>query len=141
MNLRSFEGEIAETRSESEDEVSSKGPSVQGVTEGVRQIGQVISFEKSKTNEEIDAERVSSLLLIKESIQKEIEKDPQLGQFRDNLHFQQTPEGLIIEIVDQTKKPMFDDRSAELNKDAQKILIKISNLIKYSPYIVCDWSY
>ncbi len=67
-----------------------------------------------------------------EAMIAEIKGDLTLSAFRDNINIVKKPEGLLIEIVDQNKYPMFENNGSTLSKNAQVILSKIISLIKYS---------
>ena len=71
-------------------------------------------------------EREKALLgELKESIEKLIESNPALKQFKSQLLIDITSEGLRIQIVDEQNRPMFDTSSAELKPHTRVILREI----------------
>src|SRR5690606_31773776 len=51
--------------------------------------------------------------MAQEELQTEIEKDPQLQDFREHIIVDLTPEGMRIQIVDSDDRPMFKSGTAE----------------------------
>ncbi|MCM8596624.1 flagellar motor protein MotB [Accumulibacter sp.] len=70
---------------------------------------------------------------LKESIEKLIESNPALRQFRSQLLVDITSEGLRIQIVDEQNRPMFDTSSAELKPYTRTILREIGKALNSVP--------
>ncbi|WP_369602719.1 flagellar motor protein MotB [Hahella sp. SMD15-11] len=70
---------------------------------------------------------------LKAEIEARIEADPKLSQFRDQLLLDITDEGLRIQIVDKSKRPMFDSGSAELHPYSENILRELAKVIGRVP--------
>ena len=82
--------------------------------------------EKSMDSE---AEDVSRLDDLKKQLDDMIESSPLLRQFRPQLLIDITPEGLRIQIVDSSNRPMFDRSSAVVQPYMHSILREISPVI------------
>ncbi|MBL8424806.1 MAG: flagellar motor protein MotB [Candidatus Accumulibacter phosphatis] len=75
-------------------------------------------------------EREKALLgELKENIEKLIESNPALKQFKSQLLIDITSEGLRIQIVDEQNRPMFDTSSAELKPHTRVILREIGKAL------------
>lgn len=69
----------------------------------------------------------------KEKLEKMIEQDNVLKEFKNQLKIDITPEGLRIQIVDQDKRPMFDLASARMAPYAEAILRKVAPIVNELP--------
>ncbi len=79
-------------------------------------------------------EREKAMLTdLKQSIEKLIESNPALKQFKSQLLIDLTSEGLRIQIVDEQNRPMFDTSSAELKPYTRVILREIGKALNASP--------
>ncbi len=70
---------------------------------------------------------------LKESIEKLIESNPALKQFKNQLLLDITSEGLRIQIVDEQNRPMFDTSSAEVKPYTKVILREIGKVLNAVP--------
>jgi len=70
---------------------------------------------------------------LKQSIEKLIESNPALRQFKNQLLVDVTSEGLRIQIVDEQNRPMFDTSSAELKPHTRVILREIGKALNAVP--------
>lgn len=70
---------------------------------------------------------------MKTQLDEMIEASPLLKQFRPQLLIDITPEGLRIQIVDSSNRPMFDRSSAEVAPYMRTILREISPVINAQP--------
>ena len=70
---------------------------------------------------------------LKQSIEKLIESNPALKQFKSQLLIDITSEGLRIQIVDEQNRPMFDTSSAELKPYTRVILREIGKALNAVP--------
>ena len=84
-------------------------------------------------NLETEAEDVSRLDNLKKQLDEMIESSPLLRQFRPQLLIDITPEGLRIQIVDSSNRPMFDRSSAVVVSYMHAILREISPVINAQP--------
>ncbi len=66
---------------------------------------------------------------LKDRIEKAIEANPALGQYRKQLLLDITNEGLRIQIVDEKNRPMFDLSSAEVKPYMRDILREIGRAL------------
>ena len=80
-------------------------------------------------NMDSEAEDVSRLENLKKQLDDMIESSPLLRQFRPQLLIDITPEGLRIQIVDSSNRPMFDRSSAVVQPYMHSILREISPVI------------
>jgi chemotaxis protein MotB len=92
-----------------------------------------------KANEALQAEQLAELvdkerleLLLKE-LQVKVDENPELKDFRDQIHFEITQDGLRIQITDAANRPMFDLGSARLQPYFEDILLIMSDTIKAVP--------
>ena len=74
-----------------------------------------------------------SLNELKSSIEKLIEKNSTLRQFKNQLLLDVTTEGLRIQIIDEQNRPMFDTSSAELKPYSKEILREIGKALNAVP--------
>ena len=70
---------------------------------------------------------------LKQQLDKMIESSPFLKQFRPQLLIDITPEGLRIQIVDSSNRPMFDRSSAIVVSYMRNILRELSPVINAQP--------
>ena len=79
-------------------------------------------------------EREKALLgELKQNIEKLIESNPALKQFKNQLLLDITSEGLRIQIVDEQNRPMFDTSSAELKPYTRVVLREIGKALNSVP--------
>jgi chemotaxis protein MotB len=74
-----------------------------------------------------------SLNELKNSIEKLIEDNSTLRQFKNQLLLDVTTEGLRIQIIDEQNRPMFDTSSAELKPYSKEILREIGRALNAVP--------
>jgi chemotaxis protein MotB len=86
--------------------------------------------EVKKRLREQEAKRMQET---KEKLEKMIEQDNVLKEFKNQLKIDLTPEGLRIQIVDQDKRPMFDLASARMAPYAEAILRKVAPIVNELP--------
>lgn len=70
---------------------------------------------------------------LKQSIEKLIEGNSMLRQFKNQLLMDVTTEGLRIQIIDEQNRPMFDTSSAELKPYSKVILREIGQALNAVP--------
>jgi chemotaxis protein MotB len=66
---------------------------------------------------------------LKQELEKLIDANPVLSQFKKQLLIDMTTEGLRIQIVDEKNRPMFDSASSELKPYTKVILREIGNAL------------
>ncbi|MDZ5762718.1 Motility protein B [Candidatus Cyrtobacter comes] len=93
---------------------------------------EVVNADNSQTSSSTTDQYPDNMTASQEAMVAEIKGDLTLSAFRDNINIVKRPDGLLIEIVDQNKHPMFENNGSKLSKSAQVILSKIISLIKYS---------
>jgi chemotaxis protein MotB len=76
--------------------------------------------------EAIELKRLEQL---KAEIEAKIEASPTLSPFKDQMTLDITTEGLSIQIVDQTKRPMFNAGSATLKYYSEDILYELAPML------------
>ncbi|MFA5984289.1 MAG: flagellar motor protein MotB [Methylococcaceae bacterium] len=96
---------------------------------------QEVVAEASDKDTDEDAERldINHLKELKEKIDKLIETNPLLNQFKSQLKIDMTAEGLRIQIVDQDNRPMFRTASAKIESYASEILGQMAPIINELP--------
>jgi chemotaxis protein MotB len=80
--------------------------------------------------EQIERERLELLL---QELQNKIEENPQLKNFKDQILFEITQDGLRIQIMDAANRPMFASGSANLEPYFEDILLAMADTIKVVP--------
>ena len=82
---------------------------------------------------EFEKRERATLSELKQSIEKLIESNSVLRQFKNQLLIDVTPEGLRIQIIDEKNRPMFDTSSAELKPYSKVILREIGKALNAVP--------
>jgi len=91
---------------------------------------------KVATEEALRIERrkeLDKLKMLKSSLEKAIDADPKLQQFKKQILLDITSEGLRIQIVDEENRPMFKSGSARLESYTIKILREIGKMLNQVP--------
>jgi chemotaxis protein MotB len=86
--------------------------------------------EQRKAFELLEKAKLNSL---KQNIEKLIEGNSVLRQFKNQMLIEVTPEGLRIQIIDEQNRPMFDTSSAELKPYSKVILREIGRALNAVP--------
>ncbi len=86
---------------------------------------EILRIEKKK---ELD-----KLKELKGSLEKAIDGNPKLQQFKNQILLDITSEGLRIQIVDEKNRPMFKSGSAKLESYTQEILHEIGAMLNQVP--------
>lgn len=84
-------------------------------------------------NAELDKQDDKAFRDTAENIKQSIEAVPELKEYLPNLLIDQTPEGLRIQIVDTSNRPMFEKGSATPLPTTVKLLSMITGVIKDLP--------
>lgn len=90
-----------------------------------------INLEAAK--KELEKQETVKLKSLKEKLEKVIDSNPLLKQFKKQLLIDITTEGLRIQIVDEQNRPMFDTGSAHLKPYTVVILREISKVLNEVP--------
>lgn len=94
------------------------------------------SEEEVHTNEakaQQQQEEIELLNKAKEQLRQSIEELPDYKEIQDSLVIEMTPEGLLIQVLDQQKKPMFEPNSAKLTSDSRRLLALVGSIIATLP--------
>ncbi|MEN6585694.1 MAG: flagellar motor protein MotB [Sulfuricella sp.] len=86
-----------------------------------------INLEAAKA--ELKRQETAKLASLKEKLEKTIDANPLLKQFKKQLMLDITKEGLRIQILDEQNRPMFDSGSAHLKPYTQVILREIGKVL------------
>lgn len=89
---------------------------------------EVETIEEAADN--VELRRMEQLLA---DVKKQIEQSETLSQFRDQLLLDITEEGLRIQIVDRSNRPMFDSGSAQLKYYSEDILFELAKPLSRVP--------
>lgn len=89
-----------------------------------------VTVVKTVSEHALDTKRFQA---IEKQIRQAMQAEPNLRPLMKNVLFQQTPQGLRIQIVDQDKRPMFASGSARLTKAADLLMQKLGHLIATLP--------
>ncbi len=74
---------------------------------------QVNADQAENLAEQVERERLALLL---QELQNKVDENPMLKDFKDQIHFEITRDGLRIQIVDAANRPMFDLGSARCSR-------------------------
>lgn len=91
---------------------------------------------KVATEEALRIERrkeLDNLKMLKTSLEKAIDADAKLQQFKKQIMLDITTEGLRIQIVDEENRPMFQSGSAKLESYSKVILREIGKMLNQVP--------
>ena len=80
--------------------------------------------------EQVERERLELLL---QELQNKVEENPQLQNFKDQILFEITQDGLRIQIMDAENRPMFASGSARLQPYFEDILLAMTDTIAAVP--------
>jgi chemotaxis protein MotB len=111
--------------------------------DGVENAGLVLEAEQSQEDvmaelarlRALQQERADVLERIKTEIRNKLIADD-VPELLDNLDFQLTSEGLLIQILDRDRQPLFASGSAALGESARTIVIAISGAVARLEYPV-----
>ena len=82
---------------------------------------------------EFERQELKKLQELKERIEKAIETNPMLKQFKDQILIDITSEGLRIQIVDEKNRPMFDLGGDHMKSYTVQILQEIGKMLNEVP--------
>ncbi len=81
----------------------------------------------------LEAQELAQLEALQQVLEEAIDRSQALEPFKDQLLLDITPEGLRIQLVDKENRPMFDLGSPQLKDYAERILIKLADVINRVP--------
>lgn len=87
------------------------------------------TFDLETARKELEKREAAQLAALKQDIEKLVERNPVLRQFKRQLLIDITTEGLRIQIVDAQNRPMFNLASAELQPYTRVILREIGHAL------------
>ncbi|BAN35439.1 flagellar motor protein MotB [Sulfuricella denitrificans skB26] len=82
---------------------------------------------------EFERQELKKLQGLKERMEKAIESNPMLKQFKDQILIDLTTEGLRIQIVDEKNRPMFDLGGSHMKNYTVQILQEIGKMLNEVP--------
>jgi chemotaxis protein MotB len=85
--------------------------------------------EKAKAKAETAKRDAESLASLSAKIAASISSNPKMAEFSSQIRLEITPDGLLIQIVDEQKRPMFDSGSATLKPYMRDILREIGSAL------------
>ncbi|HEX6959833.1 MAG TPA: flagellar motor protein MotB [Ferrovibrio sp.] len=68
-----------------------------------------------------------------EQIRQAIQDNPQLAELSKQVVFDQTPQGLRIQLVDQEQSSMFPSGSAQMNEKARRLMQQVAQVVAKLP--------
>ncbi|MDP2879465.1 MAG: flagellar motor protein MotB [Sulfuricella sp.] len=110
-------------------DLSQKEGQVQKALDPVKK--QAINLKAAK--EEFEMQELKKLQGLKEKLEKAIETNPMLKQFKDQILIDITSEGLRIQIVDEKNRPMFDLGGAHMKNYTVQVLQEIGKMLNEVP--------
>ena len=114
------------------DLTSSSGQVKRGEVEG-KSKGAPLREAKAELRKEFERQEKAKLNELKKDIEKLIDSNSILRQFKNQLLIDVTSEGLRIQIIDEQNRPMFDTSSAELKPYSKVILREIGRALNVVP--------
>ncbi|MDX1670056.1 MAG: flagellar motor protein MotB [Limnobacter sp.] len=82
--------------------------------------------EMQAQREAADQRRLEQL---RQQMERMIQNDSSMSRYKNQISLQDTTEGLLIQLVDGDKRPMFDSGQAEIKPYAAEILARLSNVL------------
>ena len=104
-----------------------------GEVEAKKKKANVKDANTEAIRKEFEQREKATLSGLKKSIEKLIEGNSTLRQFKNQMLIDVTPEGLRIQIIDEQNRPMFDTSSAELKPYSKVILREIGKALNAVP--------
>lgn len=115
------------------DLTSSSGQVKNGEVQAKKKAPALREAKAEELRREFEQREKASLNELKQNIEKLIEGNSMLRQFKNQLLIDVTPEGLRIQIIDEKNRPMFDTSSAELKPYSKIILREIGRALNAVP--------
>ncbi len=115
------------------DLTSSSGQVKNGEIQAKKKAPSLREAKAEELRKEFEQREKATLSGLKQSIERLIEGNSMLRQFKNQLLIDVTPEGLRIQIIDEQNRPMFDTSSAELKPYSRVILREIGKALNAVP--------
>lgn len=115
------------------DLTSSAGQVKKGELESTKKTPNLREAKAEQLRKEFERREKAKLGELKQDIEKLIEGNSMLRQFKNQLLIDVTPEGLRIQIIDEKNRPMFDTSSDELKPYSKVILREIGKALNAVP--------
>lgn len=115
------------------DLTSSAGQVKRGELESTKKTPNLREAKAEQLRKEFEKREKAKLGELKQDIEKLIEGNSMLRQFKNQLLIDVTPEGLRIQIIDEKNRPMFDTSSDELKPYSKVILREIGKALNAVP--------
>lgn len=115
------------------DLTSSSGQVKSGDVQARKKAPSLKEAKAEELRKEFEQREKATLSGLKQSIERLIENNSMLRQFKNQLLIDVTPEGLRIQIIDEQNRPMFDTSSAELKPYSRVILREIGKALNAVP--------
>ena len=115
------------------DLTSSSGQVKNGEIQAKKKAPSLKEAKAEELRKEFEQREKATLSGLKQSIERLIEGNSMLRQFKNQLLIDVTPEGLRIQIIDEQNRPMFDTSSAELKPYSRVILREIGKALNAVP--------
>ena len=115
------------------DLTSTSGQVKNGEMEAKKKAPNVKEAKTEQLRKEFERREKETLNELKKNIEKLIDGNSMLRQFKNQLLIDVTPEGLRIQIIDEKNRPMFDTSSAELKPYSKIILREIGKALNAVP--------
>ena len=115
------------------DMTSSSGQVKEGEVQAKKKSTPIRESKAEELRKEFEQREKATLGELKQNIEKLIENNSMLRQFKNQLLIDVTPEGLRIQIIDEKNRPMFDTSSAELKPYTKVILREIGRALNAVP--------
>ena len=112
---------------------SSSGQVKDGEVQAKKKAPALKEARAEELRKEFEKRERATLKELKQSIEKLIEGNAMLRQFKNQMLIDVTPEGLRIQIIDEKNRPMFDTSSAELKPYSKVILREIGKALNAVP--------
>ncbi|MFC4161556.1 flagellar motor protein MotB [Chitinimonas lacunae] len=114
--------------------VSMQGGSGAGESMSVLQGGGLdLSKQAGEVRRGVDETEKRRMRQMQAKIEKMMETNGKLAQYKDQIRLDITPEGLRIQIVDQQNRPMFKSGSAQMEGYAAGILYELAQILNEVP--------
>ncbi|MBK7355511.1 flagellar motor protein MotB [Propionivibrio sp.] len=115
------------------DLTSSAGQVKNGELESKKKTPNLKEAKTEQLRKEFEQREKTTLNELKQNIEKLIDGNSMLRQFKNQLLIDVTPEGLRIQIIDEKNRPMFDTGSDDLKPYSRVILREIGNALNAVP--------
>ena len=115
------------------DLTSTSGQVKYGELDAKKKVPTLNNAKAEELRKEFEKREKASLDELKLKIEKLIDSNSMLRQFKNQLLIDVVPEGLRIQIIDEQNRPMFDTSSAELKPYSKVILREIGRALNSVP--------